>query len=47
MKLIVTQPFGHYETGQEITDPATITEILDSSNASFVVQVVALGDSPE
>lgn len=47
MKLIVTQPFGQYETGQEITDPDTITEILDSSNASFVVKVVAPGDSPE
>lgn len=41
VKLIVTEPFGDYSKGQEITDPATVEAILAGGNASHVVPVQA------
>ena len=39
MKLVVTQDFGEYKRGDEITDPDTVAFILASHNASHVNQV--------
>jgi hypothetical protein len=41
IKLIVTEPFGGYHKGQEITDQKTVQAILEGSNAAHVVQVQA------
>lgn len=38
-KLIVTEPFGDYSKGQEITDQAVVQSILESHNSSNVVPV--------
>lgn len=39
MHLIVTQPFGGREIGDRITDPQTVSEVLDGGNVHHVVQV--------
>lgn len=44
MKLIVTQPFGGYAKGAEITDAAAVAAAL-ASNPSSVVKV-ATADRP-
>ncbi|MGT2505674.1 hypothetical protein [Cupriavidus basilensis] len=39
MKLIVTTPFGGYQIGEEITDPAAVAAVLASDQAAYVTQV--------
>lgn len=39
--LIVTNPFGDYQRGDQISDPATIAEIRASHNAANVVPITA------
>lgn len=41
IKLIVTEPFGEYVLGDEITDAATVQAVLDGENAGHVVPVQA------
>ena len=36
--LVVTQQFGDYVRGQEITDPETVKEILESEHEDKVVK---------
>ena len=44
LKLIVTEPFGDYQKGDEITDAKTVTAIVDGENAGHVVKVTV--DNP-
>lgn len=37
--LTVTQEFGPYKVGEQITDPAVIAEVSEGHNASKVVRV--------
>lgn len=39
--LVVIQPFGDYEKGQQITDAAEIKTVLDGENAFAVVKIMA------
>jgi hypothetical protein len=39
IKLIITEPFGGYDKGQEVTDAATVQSILAGDNAAHVVAV--------
>lgn len=43
MKLIVTQAFGRYQRGDEITDPAEIKAILAGEQAVYVIKVAVSG----
>jgi hypothetical protein len=45
LALIVTNSFGDYAKGDQVTDPATIAAIRDSANAANVV-AVNLPDPP-
>lgn len=45
LKLIVTEPFGEYAKGQEITDPAAMQAVLASERADSVLQV-QVADAP-
>jgi len=38
MILIVKEPFGGYGKGDEIVDPSTVAEILESDNQQHVVK---------
>jgi hypothetical protein len=46
IKLIVSEPFGDYAKGDEITDSRTVQKILDGDNALHVLAVTAL-DAPK
>jgi hypothetical protein len=39
--LVVIQPFGDYEKGAHITDPAEIERVLESENASHCHKVAS------
>lgn len=39
--LVVVQPFGDYQRGDRITDPAKIAEVLAGENASHCNKVAA------
>ncbi len=39
MKLRVTQPFGNYNVGDEITDEDEIASVSNSGQSCYVVQV--------
>ena len=39
LTLVVSEPFGEFDRGDEITDPAVIDAIRASENASRVIQV--------
>ena len=41
IKLIVRESFAGYAKGQEITDAETISAILSSEQAKFVIKVAA------
>lgn len=45
LALIVTNAFADFAKGEQITDPALIAELKDSTNAANVVQV-NLPDAP-
>ncbi len=47
LKLFVTQPFGPYSRGDEITDPDTVQAILDSERQVNVVKVLAPDPAPD
>lgn len=36
--LVVNEPFGQYQRGDRIEDPAAIKAVLESENAHFVVR---------
>jgi hypothetical protein len=44
MKLIVTQEWGPYKKGDQITDATTISEVLASCSAANVVSVEVIGE---
>ncbi|WP_159098897.1 hypothetical protein [Aquabacterium olei] len=46
IKLIVTQEFGDYPRGCEITEPEAIAAVLDGDNATNVVKVNAPDPEP-
>ncbi len=45
LALVVTNAFADYAKGAQITDPALVAELKDSTNAANVVQVI-LPDAP-
>ena len=45
IKLVVTNPFKSFQIGDEITDPAQVTEFLDTHPA-HVVKVAASDPAP-
>ncbi|WP_189339031.1 hypothetical protein [Chromobacterium amazonense] len=40
-KLVVRQPFGDYQRGDQITDPQKVADILAGENESHVVKTAA------
>nr|DAT37700.1 MAG TPA: hypothetical protein [Caudoviricetes sp.] len=47
MKLIVTTPFGGYQIGDEITDPAAVAAVLESDQAAYVTRVAIVDPPPK
>ena len=44
--LVVTNPFAGRASGDEITDPAEVAEVLAGENAGSVVPVTAAATTP-